>query len=166
MPRLITCPDEMVALSAAHGPTSRRRCEAQAVIVHVECGTQALAGAVHNAAKGRAPVPIFAGISPITQEGELPRQCCRPLDGPALVCRIKSFAPRLCRSEAEGGAFKTSSGQAPAPRPHTSHEILYKTMRPCRADSSPENWFFRACSLARYSRDWLFTQWPRLWPPP
>ena len=42
------------------------------MIVHVECGTQALAGAVHNAATGRAPVPIFAGMSALTQEGELP----------------------------------------------------------------------------------------------
>ena len=39
--------------------------------MHVECGTQSLAGAVHNAAKGRAPVLIFAGRSPFTQEGEL-----------------------------------------------------------------------------------------------
>ena len=54
MPRLITCPNEMVALSAAHG-YAQATGQAQAVIVHVECGTQALAGAVHNAAKGRAP---------------------------------------------------------------------------------------------------------------
>ena len=71
MPRLITCPNEMVALSAAHG-YAQATGRAQAVIVHVECGTQALAGAVHNAAKGRAPVLIFAGMSPVTQEGELP----------------------------------------------------------------------------------------------
>src|SRR5262249_26812152 len=44
---------------------------AQAVLVHVECGTQALAGALHNAAKGRIPVLIFAGASPFTQEGEM-----------------------------------------------------------------------------------------------
>ena len=30
------------------------------------------AGAVHNAARGRVPVFIFAGLSPFTQEGELP----------------------------------------------------------------------------------------------
>src|SRR5882757_1223605 len=45
--------------------------QAQAVIVHVECGTQALGGAVHNAARGRVPVFIFAGLSPFTQAGEL-----------------------------------------------------------------------------------------------
>jgi acetolactate synthase-1/2/3 large subunit len=71
VPRLFTCPNEMVALSAAQGHAQLSG-QAQAVIVHVECGTQALAGAVHNAAKGRAPVFIFAGLSPFTQEGELP----------------------------------------------------------------------------------------------
>lgn len=70
VPRVITCPNEMVALSAAHGAALLTG-QAQAVVVHVECGTQALGGAMHNAAKGRAPVLIFAGRSPFTQEGEL-----------------------------------------------------------------------------------------------
>src|ERR1700685_241429 len=70
LPRLITCPNEMVALSAAQG-FAQASGRAQAVLVHVECGTQSLGGAVHNAANGRAPVLIFAGVSPITQEGEL-----------------------------------------------------------------------------------------------
>lgn len=70
-PRLITCPNEMVALSAAHG-FALASGQAQAVLVHVECGTQALGGAIHNAAKGRIPVLILAGASPFTQEGELP----------------------------------------------------------------------------------------------
>lgn len=43
----------------------------QCVIVHVDVGTQALGVAVHNASSGRAPVLIFAGLSPFTQEGEL-----------------------------------------------------------------------------------------------
>jgi acetolactate synthase-1/2/3 large subunit len=70
LPSVITCPNEMVGMSAAHGfaaATGRM----QAVLVHVECGTQALGGAVHNAAKGRIPVFIFAGASPVTQAGEL-----------------------------------------------------------------------------------------------
>lgn len=70
LPTLITCPNEMVALSAAHG-YAQTTGRAQAVFVHVECGTQALGGAIHNAAKGRIPVLIFAGASPFTQEGEL-----------------------------------------------------------------------------------------------
>ena len=70
LPRVVTCPNEMVGLSAAQG-YAQATGRAQAVLVHVECGTQSLAGAVHNVAKGRAPVLIFAGASPFTQEGEL-----------------------------------------------------------------------------------------------
>src|SRR3954462_8118468 len=69
-PKVITCPTEMVAMSAAHG-FAQARGRAQAVLVHVDCGTQALGGAVHNAAKGRVPVLIIAGMSPATQQGEL-----------------------------------------------------------------------------------------------
>jgi acetolactate synthase I/II/III large subunit len=69
-PKVITCPNEMVALSAAQG-FAQVSGRAQAVIVHVDCGTQAIAGALHNAAKARIPVLIFAGASPFTQEGEL-----------------------------------------------------------------------------------------------
>ena len=43
----------------------------QCVIVHVDVGTQGLGAAVHNASCGRAPVLIFAGLSPFTLEGEL-----------------------------------------------------------------------------------------------
>ncbi|MFY0733401.1 MULTISPECIES: thiamine pyrophosphate-requiring protein [Aurantimonas] len=70
VPRVITCPNEMAGMSAAQG-FAQVSGQAQAVIVHVECGTQALAGAVHNAARGRVPMLIFAGASPFTQEGEL-----------------------------------------------------------------------------------------------
>jgi acetolactate synthase-1/2/3 large subunit len=70
VPTVITCPGEMVALSAAHG-FAQATGRAQAVLVHVECGTQALGGAIHNAARARVPVLIFAGASPFTQEGEL-----------------------------------------------------------------------------------------------
>jgi len=69
-PQVITCPNEMVALSAAHS-FAQVSGRAQGVIVHVDCGTQALGGAIHNAAKSRVPVLIFAGSSPATQEGEL-----------------------------------------------------------------------------------------------
>ncbi|HEU4591395.1 MAG TPA: thiamine pyrophosphate-binding protein, partial [Steroidobacteraceae bacterium] len=68
-PKVITAPTEMVAMSAAHG-YAQASGRAQAVLVHVDCGTQALGGAVHNAAKGRVPVLILAGLSPATQEGE------------------------------------------------------------------------------------------------
>jgi acetolactate synthase-1/2/3 large subunit len=70
IPTIVTSPNEMVALSCAQG-AAQLTGRAQAVVVHVECGTQSLAGAVHNVAKGRAPAFIFAGLSPFTQEGEL-----------------------------------------------------------------------------------------------
>jgi acetolactate synthase-1/2/3 large subunit len=70
IPEIVTCPNEMVGMSAAHGFWQATGI-AQAVLVHVECGTQSLAGAVHNAAKGRAAILVFAGASPFTQNGEL-----------------------------------------------------------------------------------------------
>ncbi|MCJ1378937.1 hypothetical protein MMC17_002036 [Xylographa soralifera] len=69
-PRIITCPNEMVALSMADG-YARLTSKPQCVIVHVDVGTQGLGAAVHNASCGRAPVLIFAGLSPYTIEGEL-----------------------------------------------------------------------------------------------
>ena len=69
-PTIITCPNEMVALSMADG-YARFTGKPQCVIVHVDVGTQGLGAAVHDAACGRAPVLIFAGLSPYTMEGEL-----------------------------------------------------------------------------------------------
>ncbi|EKM48376.1 uncharacterized protein PHACADRAFT_54951, partial [Phanerochaete carnosa HHB-10118-sp] len=60
----------MVALSAAQGFAQVTGVPAL-VIVHVDCGTQALAGAVHNVDRGRTPVLIFAGMSPFSGQGEL-----------------------------------------------------------------------------------------------
>ena len=70
IPTIVTSPHEFVAISAAHGHAMISG-QAQAVVVHVECGTQNLGGGIHNACKGRTPVMIFAGASPYTQEGEL-----------------------------------------------------------------------------------------------
>jgi acetolactate synthase-1/2/3 large subunit len=70
LPELILCPHECAALSAAHG-YAQVTGEPQAVIVHTDCGTQNLGGAIHNASRARVPVLIFAGLSPVTQEGEL-----------------------------------------------------------------------------------------------
>jgi acetolactate synthase-1/2/3 large subunit len=69
IPAVLTCPNEMVAMTCAHG-YAQLTGRAQAVVVHVDCGTQSLGGAVHNAAKARIPVFVFAGMSPATQEGE------------------------------------------------------------------------------------------------
>lgn len=68
--QIFTSPNEMNALSAASG-FAQISGKPAAVLVHVECGTQGLAGAVHNVSKGRIPVMILAGTVPITMEGEL-----------------------------------------------------------------------------------------------
>lgn len=65
MPKIISCPHEMTALSAAHGHAMRSR-KPQMVLVHVDVGTQNLGCSVHNAARGRVPVVIVAGLSPVT----------------------------------------------------------------------------------------------------
>jgi acetolactate synthase I/II/III large subunit len=70
-PRLVVCPHETVALAAAHAYAMVTG-EPQAVIVHVDVGTQNLSGGVSNAMRGRVPVLIFAGTAPFTLEGELP----------------------------------------------------------------------------------------------
>ncbi|KAJ5098570.1 Thiamine pyrophosphate enzyme C-terminal TPP-binding [Penicillium argentinense] len=69
-PKIITCPSELVALSAALGYAQVTGIP-QCVLVHVDCGTLALGQSVHNASVGRVPVLCFAGLSPFTQRGEL-----------------------------------------------------------------------------------------------
>lgn len=69
MPRIITCPNEMVAVSMADG-YARLTNKPQAVIVHVDVGTSGMGAAIHNASAGKAPILIFAGLSPYTIEGE------------------------------------------------------------------------------------------------
>lgn len=59
----------MVAMSMADG-YARYTNQPQCVIIHVDVGTQGLGAAVHNASCGRAPVLVFAGLSPYTIEGE------------------------------------------------------------------------------------------------
>jgi acetolactate synthase I/II/III large subunit len=70
LPRIIICPHETVAVSAAHAYAMVTG-EPQAVIVHVDSGTLNAGGAINNASRGRVPVLIFAGIVPFTQHGEL-----------------------------------------------------------------------------------------------
>ncbi|GJJ14099.1 hypothetical protein Clacol_008356 [Clathrus columnatus] len=67
---IITCPNEMVALSCAQG-YAQVSGKPAAVFIHVDVGTQALGGAVHNVDRGRIPVLIYAGAAPFTLDGEL-----------------------------------------------------------------------------------------------
>lgn len=66
-PRVVLCLFEIVALAAAHGyyaATGRP----QAVLVHVDVGTQNLGSMLHNAQRGRAAVVIAAGRAPYTAD--------------------------------------------------------------------------------------------------
>ncbi|KAJ5506390.1 Thiamine pyrophosphate enzyme C-terminal TPP-binding [Penicillium expansum] len=69
-PNIITCPSELVGLSAALGYAQATGVP-QCVIVHVDCGTLAMGQSIHNASVSRVPVLCFAGLSPFTQNGEL-----------------------------------------------------------------------------------------------
>lgn len=70
-PAVIICPHEVSAMSAAHGYALATALP-QAVFVHTDVGTANLGGTVHNAARSRVPVFVFAGLTPYTLEGELP----------------------------------------------------------------------------------------------
>ncbi|KAK4150196.1 thiamine pyrophosphate enzyme, N-terminal TPP binding domain-containing protein [Chaetomidium leptoderma] len=99
-PCIITCPNEMVAMSMADG-YARLTNKPQAVIVHVDVGTQGLGAAVHNASAGRAPVLVFAGISPITQEGELRGSRTEFIHWIQDVPDQKQIVAQYCRYSAE-----------------------------------------------------------------
>ncbi|TFY62056.1 hypothetical protein EVJ58_g4103 [Rhodofomes roseus] len=103
---IVTCPNEMVALSAAQG-YAQVTGKPAAVIVHVDVGTQALAGAVHNVDKGNTPVIIFAGASPYTVSGELkgsknewPMWGQDVHDQPAIVRQFMRFTAEIMNGKA------------------------------------------------------------------
>lgn len=69
VPTIWLCPDERVALSAAHGYWMSTG-TVQVVMVHVDVGTQGLGAALHNAQRDHAGVVIIAGRTPRTYDGE------------------------------------------------------------------------------------------------
>ena len=73
----------------------------QCVIVHVDVGTQGLGAAVHNASCGRAPVLIFAGLSPVTIEGEYRGSRTEYIHWIQDVPDQKAIIAQYCRYSAE-----------------------------------------------------------------
>ena len=73
----------------------------QAVIVHVDVGTLALGPAIHNASCGRAPVLIFAGLSPYTLEGEIRGSRTEFIHWLQDVPDQKAIVSQYCRYTAE-----------------------------------------------------------------
>jgi acetolactate synthase I/II/III large subunit len=131
MPRVIICPHEMTALSAAHGYSMITR-EPQVVLVHVDVGTQNLGGSVHNAARGRVPAVIIAGLSPFTDRGDrvasrnefihyiqdAPRQheivgqymkWCYELRAPETVSEVLLRGIQIARTAPEGPIYITGA---------------------------------------------------------
>lgn len=90
----------MVALSMADG-FARLTGKPQCVIVHVDVGTQGLGAAVHNASCGRAPVLIFAGLSPFTIEGEMRGSRTEYIHWIQDVPDQKQIVSQYCRYSAE-----------------------------------------------------------------
>lgn len=73
----------------------------QCVIVHVDVGTQGLGAAVHNSSTGRAPVLVFAGLSPFTLEGELRGSRTEFIHWIQDVPDQKQIVSQYCRYSAE-----------------------------------------------------------------
>jgi len=131
----------MVALSMADG-FARLTNKPQCVIVHVDVGTQGLAAAVHNASCGRAPVLIFAGLSPYTIEGEYRGSRTEYIHWIQDVPDQKQIVQQYCRytGEIKGGRnvkqmvnralqFATSDPQGPV--------YLYGAREPMEEDIEP-----------------------------
>lgn len=59
--KVITATNEFVGLSAAQG-FYQVSGQMQAVLVHVDAGTLAMGGGIHNVARCRVPVLIMAGL--------------------------------------------------------------------------------------------------------
>ncbi|MHB9287906.1 thiamine pyrophosphate-requiring protein [Halobacteriales archaeon Cl-PHB] len=67
-PEFVQCPHEFVAMSAAHGYAAVTG-RPQAVLVHVDVGTQNLGTAMHNAHRANVPVFVVGGLAPLTDAG-------------------------------------------------------------------------------------------------
>ena len=139
----------MVAMSMADG-YARLTGQPQAVIVHVDVGTQALGQAFHNACSGHAPVFVFAGMTPFTQDGELRGSRNEFINWYQDVPDQKAICAQYCRYSAEVHTgrnikqmvaraiqFATSKPQGPvylcAPR-----EVLEEELTPYSIDQ--EHW--------------------------
>ena len=87
----------------------------QAVIVHVDVGTQALGQGVHNASVGRAPVFIFAGLCPSTESTDIPGHRTEYMHWLQQAQDQQAIVRQYCRHTAEvrsGVSIKHSVARA------------------------------------------------------
>lgn len=125
VPRTVLCLFEVVALAAAHGYYAATG-QPQAVLVHVDVGTQNLGGTLHDAQRGRAAVLICAGRTPYTAD---PRQrgtrdthihwLQEQFDQHGIVRNFVKWEYELRRSEQIGEvvarAFQIAASDPPGP---------------------------------------------------
>jgi acetolactate synthase-1/2/3 large subunit len=125
VPRTVLCLFELVALAAAHGYYAATG-SPQAVLVHVDVGTQNLGGTLHDAQRGRAAVLICAGRTPYTTN---PRQrgtrdayihwLQEQFDQHSIVRNFVKWEYELRRSEQVGEvvarAFQIAASDPPGP---------------------------------------------------
>src|SRR5215208_454743 len=71
VPQIVPGLFENVAMAAAHGYFMVTR-KPQAVLVHVDAGTQNLGAMMHDAQRAHAGVMVFAGRTPYTVDGTVP----------------------------------------------------------------------------------------------
>jgi thiamine pyrophosphate-dependent acetolactate synthase large subunit-like protein len=141
----------MVAMSMADG-YARLTGKPQCVLVHVDVGTQALGVAVHNASSGRAPVLVLAGLSPLTQEGELRGSRSEFIHWLQDVPDQRAIVAQYCRytHELRTGAnvkqmvsralqFATSPPQGPVYL-CAAREVLEAEMEPYEMSLGPRCW--------------------------
>jgi thiamine pyrophosphate-dependent acetolactate synthase large subunit-like protein len=137
----------MVALSMADG-YARLTNKPQCVIIHVDVGTQGLGAAVHNASCGRAPVLIFAGLSPYTIEGEYRGSRTEYIHWIQDVPDQKNIVAQYCRytGEIKRGAnvkqmvnralqFATSDPKGPVYL-YGAREAMEEDIRPYKLDQN------------------------------
>lgn len=105
VPTIVSCLYENVALAAAHGYFCVTR-RPQAVLVHVDAGTQNLGANLHNAQRAHAGVLIFAGRTPYTVDGSVPGGRDRGIqwfqdepDQPGIVRNYVKWSHELARTD-------------------------------------------------------------------
>lgn len=150
----------MVALSMADG-WARVTGKPQAVIVHVDVGTQALGCGLHNASAGQCPVFIFAGLCPVTDDGRLAgsrteyqhwiqdapdqkaivRQYCRyvgDISKGQAVKQVVSRALQFAESDPKGPVYVTGAREVMAEEIEP-YAIDTAKMRPIISAALPDN---------------------------
>ena len=120
-PMPVLCLHEHVALSAAIGSFMVTQ-KPQAVMVHVDCGTLNLGGALHNAQRNGLPAVIFAGRTPYSVTDDVPgyrdgafQWQQEQLDQPAVVRSFGKWSMEIPRGRHLGSivrrAFQVADAQ-------------------------------------------------------